>query len=163
MSEQPEAVTVADTETVTAESTDLGNEVAKWKELAKKHEQRAKANADAASKLAQLEESQKTEAQKLAEAAEQNRREADQARSELTRIKIALRYGITEDDIDLLGDGDAEQIESRAKRLAEKNLAAAEAALSTRPRGDVDQGVRSAIPLNGDPLLRDLKSKLGIP
>lgn len=53
---------------------DLEAEVSKWKAMARKHEATAKANSDAAKKLADIEEAQKTEAQKLldkAEAAEQ--------------------------------------------------------------------------------------------
>lgn len=161
MSEQT-VPTVADPETEPAEVTDKPE--VDWKAKAREWEKRAKANADAATRLAQLEESQKTEAQKLADAVEQHRRDADKARADLVRMQVALRHRIPEDDLDLLGDGDEAQIEARAQRLADLRAAAdAAAAAPTRPRGDTDQGVRgSTLPLNGDPIENALRSKLGI-
>lgn len=49
---------------------DLAAEVAKWKAMARKHEATAKANSDAAKKLADIEESQKTETEKAISEAE---------------------------------------------------------------------------------------------
>lgn len=135
-----------------------------WKAKAREWEKRAKANADAATRLTQLEESQKTEAQKLADAAELARRDAEQARAQLVRMQVAVRHQIPESDLDLLGDGEEAQIEARALRLAELRAAAeAASAAPARPRGDLDQGVRGDVmPLNGDEIEHALRSKLGI-
>jgi hypothetical protein len=152
----------AETTTVTATETVEVDKPAEvdWKAKAREWEKRAKANADAASKLTALEEAQKTEAQKLADAAEQHRRDAEKARADLIRMQVALRYQIPESDLDLLGDGDEEQIEAKAKRLAE--LHAAATSEPARPRGDVDQGPRGAqtLPVT-DEMERHLRSLLG--
>jgi hypothetical protein len=153
----------AETTTVTATETveiDKPAEV-DWKAKAREWEKRAKANADAASKLTTLEEAQKTEAQKLADTAEQHRRDAEKARADLIRMQVARRYQIPESDLDLLGDGDEEQIEAKAKRLAELH-AAATSDTPARPRSDVDQGPRGAqtLPVT-DEMERHLRSLLG--
>lgn len=76
-----------------------------------------------------LVEASKSEAERKDEAAATAQRERDEAKSEATRYKIALRHGIAEDDFDLLGSGTEEQIEARAKKVADKNEAAKQAAL----------------------------------
>ncbi|MBJ8342784.1 hypothetical protein JGU71_28230 [Antrihabitans sp. YC3-6] len=77
----------------------------------------AKANADAAKRLADFEESQKTEAQKIADRAAAAERERDDARAEGLRYKAAAKFGIDEDHFDLLGTGDEDAIAGRAERL----------------------------------------------
>lgn len=132
---------VADTETQDQpvsepsqdQSADTANEVEKWKALARKHEGQAKANADAAKRLAELEDAQKSEAQRLEERAAAAERERDEVRVELTRLRMATRYGIAEDDLDLLGSGSDEEIESRAKRLAERFAATPAATVPGKP------------------------------
>lgn len=60
---------------------DLASEVQKWKAMARKHESDSKANAKAAAKLAEIEESNKTElerAQSLASAAEERAKQAEE-------------------------------------------------------------------------------------
>ena len=101
-------------------ATDPVAEIEKWKALARKNETRAKENAAAAKRLAEIEDAAKTEQQRLEDRATAAERERDEARVELTRLRMAARYGITEDDLDLLGSGTDEEIEARAKRLAER-------------------------------------------
>lgn len=73
-----------------------------------------------AAKAKELEDRDKTEAQRATEAGEQARREAAEARAEAIRLRVAMRYGLAEEDLDLLGVGDEDQIDARAKRLAER-------------------------------------------
>lgn len=65
-------------------------EAEKWKALARKHEQQAKANADAARKLAELEEQDKTESQKATDKAAEAEQRATAAEARLTRLEVAL-------------------------------------------------------------------------
>lgn len=86
-----------------AKQLDAANaEVEKWKALSRKHEDRAKANADAADRLKALEDKDKSEVQKLTDrataaekAAEAARKEAEEARLEATRLTVATAKGLT--------------------------------------------------------------------
>lgn len=66
------------------------------------------------------EQAELTEAQRATQRAEAAERERDEARQEATRLRLAARYGLQEDDLDLLGTGTDEVLEGRAKRLAER-------------------------------------------
>lgn len=77
----------------------------------------AKANSEAAKRLAELEESQKTEQQKIADRATAAERERDEAKADGLRYKAAAKHGIGEDYFDLLGTGDEEAIQGRAERV----------------------------------------------
>jgi pyruvate/2-oxoglutarate dehydrogenase complex dihydrolipoamide acyltransferase (E2) component len=94
------------------------SEVEKWKALARKNEQRAKENADKAKRLDELEEANKSEQQKLADAAELARKEAAETAVELAKLRAAVKHGLTDDDLELLGTGTPDEIEARAERLA---------------------------------------------
>lgn len=72
----------------------LKAEVDKWKALSRKNEGEAKANRDAAAKLAQLEESQKTEAQKLEDRAKAAETALASATLNSTRLHVALTKGL---------------------------------------------------------------------
>ena len=71
-----------------------------------------------AARLAEIEESQKTESQKLADATAKAQREADEARSETTRYKVAATHGVGADYFELLGSGDEATVTARAEKLA---------------------------------------------
>lgn len=89
----------------------------------------AKDGAAAIARLAAIEESQKSDAQKAAEALAKAQGDAAAAGMELRRLRVALSEGVPADLIDFIGDGDDEQILSRAKRLAQ--LAKVEQATKT--------------------------------
>lgn len=74
---------------------------------------------------AQLEEASKSEAQRLQEAAEASRRDAEAAKADALRYRLAAKHGIPEEDFDLLGSGTEEQIEARAQRIASYRAATA--------------------------------------
>jgi len=88
-----------------------------WKARSRENEARAKTNADAAQRLAEFENSQKSEAQRHADAAEQAKRDAAEARAEMTRYKVASTQGVPADYFDLLGSGDEEAVTARAQLL----------------------------------------------
>lgn len=72
----------------------LQAEVDKWKALSRKNEGEAKANRDAAGKLAALEEAQKTEQQKLEDRATKAEQELASATLNSTRLHVALTKGL---------------------------------------------------------------------
>lgn len=133
--EQPQegADQQADSKSFDAEYVD------KLRKEAAKYRTEAKANADAAKKLADIEDSQKSEVQKLNEQFEAARADAADARAELLRYRIASQHGITDaDDIALFLTGsDEETLSKQAERL----IARVEDASKPRsPRPDPNQG-----------------------
>lgn len=108
-------------------------QAAYWRHHAQKHEKRAKQYGqytpdqvkEMASRLAEIEDSQKTEQQRLQEQATAAERRAAQLQAANARLLAAATFGIPAELIDLLGEGDEEQISERARLLAEKLTAAA--------------------------------------
>lgn len=160
MSEQtPEAVTATETTEAThTETTSSANPeqpkpaetVDFWKQKAREQESRAKSNADAAKRLAEIEDAQKTEQQRLAERQSQIERERDDARAEGLRYKAAATHGIGEDYFDLLGSGDQEAIDARGQRLGALIKTASEV---TQLRAEVE-ALRTGkpVPTSGRPV-----------
>lgn len=115
---QPEAAPVeAPAATAAAETPDatkLASQVEHWKAMARKNEARAKENATAAQRLAEIEDAQKSEAEKLQaklEAAERRAAEAEQAR---LRAEIAQTKGVP---ADLLTGATEDELNAAAERL----------------------------------------------
>lgn len=102
-------------------------ELEKWRALARKHEANALKNADAAKRLADIEESQKTEAEK--HQAARTKAEADLAasRRELTVLRVAMRKGLTEAQAKRLIGETEEELEKDADELLETFTAAKQA------------------------------------
>jgi thioesterase domain-containing protein len=73
-----------------------------WKQKAREQEKRAKDNASAAQRLAEIEDAQKSEAEKTTERLAAAERAADEARREATRYKIATEYKLAEADAAVL-------------------------------------------------------------
>jgi hypothetical protein len=65
------------------------DEVAKWKALARENEKRAKANADAAKKLAEIEDANKSEIEKATAAAAEATKSAEDAALRALRLEVA--------------------------------------------------------------------------
>ena len=117
-----------------------------WKAEAKKWETRAKENKSAADRLAQLEESQKTEQQKLMERAEAAERERDAVRTEALRLRIAADKGLTpKQAARLRGSSEEELLADADELLAEFPTG------PRRPSGDVGQGARDTPTTPTDP------------
>lgn len=97
-----------------------------WKQRARQNETQAKANADAAKRLQEIEDAQKTAEQKSAEQAAKVQRDLEAARSETLRYKAAATHRVSEDNFDLLGTGTEEEITARAQRVGSLEAALAE-------------------------------------
>lgn len=114
-------------------------EAEKWRTFSRKHEDAAKANADKAKRFDEFEESQKTEQQKLTDDRDKAKADADATKVELARVKAAVKHGLSEDDLDLLGThGTPEEIDARAEKLA----ARIKAATDGKPKPDFGGGDR---------------------
>lgn len=109
-----------DTGTAGTSTTDTGDKAeVDWKAKAREWEKRAKANATAADRLAELEEAQKTEAQKLADAKTAAEKDAADARADALRWRMAAKHGISDEDAELFLTGtDEETLTKQAERLA---------------------------------------------
>ena len=92
-------------------------EATKWKALARKHEKAAKDNADAARRLAEIEESGKTEQERLAEARRAADERATTAEREAARLRVALKKGLTEAQVRRLVGDTEEELEADADEL----------------------------------------------
>lgn len=105
-----------------------------WKAEARKWEQRAKENKDAAAKLAKLEEADKTEVQKLTDklAAEKDR--ADKAEQRALRLEVAQDKGLTPAQAKRLAGSTKEELEADADELLE-TFAPAEPSSEGEPSG----------------------------
>jgi hypothetical protein len=91
-----------------------------WKEKAREQEKRAKSNAEAAKRLAEIEDAQKTEAQKTAEKLAELQTQLAAAEAKALRSSIAARHGIPPEDAELLLTGtDEETLTAQAERLAQ--------------------------------------------
>ena len=80
---------------------------------------KAKANAKAAEQLAAIEEANKTEAQRAADALAAAQRDAENARAEALRFRIASKFQVSDEDADLFLTGtDEETLTRQAERLS---------------------------------------------
>lgn len=154
--------------------TDPAAELDKWKAQARKHEERAKANAAAVKELEQLRASMMTDQEKaVAEAAAAARSETlTEVGGKLAaaEIRAAAAGRLDDDQLATLLDGidparfltDTAEVDTdRVKAFVDGIAPASDTPQPFVP--DLGQGQRGqSTPLNGDPLERALKSKLGI-
>jgi hypothetical protein len=159
-------------EPVTGGPADLAAEIEKWKAQARKHEDRAKANAAAAKELEQVRAAAMTDQERaVAEARAQARTETLKevgAERVADAVRVAAAGRLVDVDallegldrtrfLDADGQPDVAAITTWVDRVAPKP--------SEGPAGfpDLGQGARTpSHALNGDPLTRDLKNVLGI-
>jgi len=134
-----------------------------WKQKAREQEARAKANAEAATKLQQFEDRDKTEAQRLTERAEAAERRAAEIESRALRLEVAAEKGLTPAQAKRLVGETRDELVADADELLETFKPAAPA---EEPTGlpSLDLGTRGTapLPLNGDPLEAALRKSLGI-
>jgi hypothetical protein len=154
---------------------DLTAEVEKWKAQARKHEERAKANAKAAQELDEFRKQSMSETEKAIELARtEGRREAlTEAGGKVAaaEIRAAATGRMNDEQVSTLLENvnlarfvdDAGEVDRDAVVAFVDGIAPQPTEQPTVPV-DLGQGARTGgtLPLNGDPLLRDLKSKLGI-
>lgn len=92
-----------------------------WKQKAREQEKRAKDNADAAKRLADIEESQKSEAQKVADRMKTLEEQLAGAQRDALRFKVASKFQIGDEDADLFLTGsDEETLTKQAERLVSR-------------------------------------------
>jgi hypothetical protein len=121
MSDQP-----ADAPATDAPATDQPDAAPKptetvefWKQKAREQEKRAKDNATAAQRLAEIEDAQKSETQRSSERIQALEQEVAAARRDALRFKVASKYGIGDEDADLFLTGtDEDTLTRQAERLA---------------------------------------------
>jgi hypothetical protein len=101
-----------ETETKPTETVDF------WKAKAREQEKRAKENATAAKRLAEIEQAQKSEAEKAADRIKSLEDEVNASKRDALRFKVASKYGIGDEDTDLfLTASDEETLNKQAERL----------------------------------------------
>lgn len=104
-----------------SEDVDWKAKAEEWKKHARTWEDRAKANQDAAAKLSELEEQDKTELQKALERAEAAEKERDEAVLKAMRLSIASAHNISAEDAELFLNGsDEETLTKQAEALARR-------------------------------------------
>ena len=122
---------------------------------AAKHRTEAKANAAAASELAQIKEAQKTDAQKAADRLAEAEAKATKAEAAAVRWKVAAKFGVSDEDADLFLTGtDEETLTKQAQRLtglAEErkkngNQVPREGTNPKQPADEMREFVRSVFP-----------------
>ena len=102
-------------ETKPRQEKDWEAEAAKWKTLARKHEQRTKELAPAAQRLQELEDAQKSELEKLQGTYEQALGEASRAQHELWRERAARRHGLDDELLGFLTGESEEELDTRRR------------------------------------------------
>ena len=122
---------------------DYRAEADKWKALSRKHEGQAKANADAAKKLADMEDADKSEVQKLTDKATLSDKAAADAQHELARLRVAMRKNLTEAQAKRLIGTTEEELEADADELLDSfgsKEAGSETGKPTRPKERLRSG-----------------------
>ena len=129
-----------------------------WKQKAREQEKKAKENVAARVELDTLKAAQLTNEERITAELTKAVAERDQALAELLRWKVASRFGLTDEDVDLFLTGmDEDTLTKQAERLAER----------TPPTNGglyvPQEGRNPSTPaLNSDDLEGALKRKLGI-
>lgn len=109
-----------------------------WKAKAREQEKRAKENAEAAKRLSEIEEANKSEAQKAADRIAALEQEATAAKASALRFKIAAKFQVSDEDADLFLTGtDEDTLTKQAERLAQRTE---EAGKPRTPKPNPDQG-----------------------
>ena len=133
-----------------------------WKAEARKWEGRAKENSTAAQKLAEIEESKKSETQKLQEQLTALQDRAATAERDKERLAVIAKHGIPEDYHDLVHGSDAESLAASAAKV--KALITANTPTQQNEASFVipSEGNSPSLALNGDGIESALRKALGI-
>ena len=115
---EPSTGTTEGQETNQQEGAGATSDTTDWKAEARKWEQRAKANTDAAERLQALEDAQKSEAQKQQDALAAATAERDQLRLDMMRRDAAAKVGLPPEMAARLQGSTAEELETDATALA---------------------------------------------
>jgi hypothetical protein len=96
----------------------LAAELEKWRKESRKWEGRAKQNSEAAGKLQEIENANKTELEKAQQAATEAAQQRDAALATHARVMAAAAHNLPVELIDHLGSGTEEEINERAEAIA---------------------------------------------
>jgi len=133
--------TTSDTDT--SKTVDHAAEAEKWRAMARKHEAAAKTNADAAKRLAALEDGQKTEAQKLSDTLAEREVELAELRTEKARATAGAAAKLDPDLWEFITATEPDEALAQAKRLAKATApVVADQQSQTSARADMRQGAR---------------------
>ena len=154
-------IAAAESATATTEPAPAPAQETDWKAEARKWEARAKENSGAANKLAEIEESKKSETQKLQEQLATLQERAATAERDRERLAVIAKHGIPEGFHDLVHGADAEALEASAAKVRSLITTSAQpesAASFVIP----DEGGSPSLALNGDGIESALRKALGI-
>lgn len=128
--------------------TDWKAEAEKWKQYSRQNEDRAKANADAAKRLKEIEDRDLSELQKAQRDLAEVQARAEKAERAALRSQVALDKGIPADLVETLSGATLEELTSHADRLLAWRAAATPAASAptSQPRPDASQGAQALTP-----------------
>lgn len=146
----------------------LTAELEKWKAQARKHEERAKANANAAKELEQVRQASMSDQEKAVEIARQQARAEALAEVGGQLVDMAVTAAVAGRGVDaeaLLEGLDRSRFLTDEGRPDQDAIAAWVDRIVPKTDGfvDIGQGPRgSQIPLGSDPLLNTLKQSIGI-
>lgn len=155
-------VPAVDSVTTTADIPAAPAQGVDWKAEARKWEARAKENSGAASKLAEIEEANKSEAQKLQEQLASLQERAATAERDRERLAVIAKHGIPVEYHDLVHGTDAESLEASAAKVAALIQTKAPAQQDAASFVIPDEGGSPSLALNGDGLESALKNALNI-
>lgn len=160
------------------DGTDWKAEAEKWQALARKHEDRAKTNSQAAKELEEFRRQSMTDQERAIEAARSEAKQeaiaAFAGRVAEAELRAAAAGRLTDDQVSTLLDGvnltrfvgDDGEVDRAAVARFVDGIAPKTAETNERQTfPDLGQGARTAtsMALNGDPLLQSVMAKLGIP
>lgn len=155
------AAAEAATTTDTSEQSESPAQEIDWKAKARMWESRAKENSGAASKLAEIEESKKSETQKLQEQLTTLQERAATAERDRERLAVIAKHGIPEDYHDLVHGTDADSLSASAAKV--KALITANAAPQNEASFVIpSEGTSPSLALNSDGIESALRKALGI-
>src|SRR5207248_11675456 len=131
--------------------------ISKWKNLSRKHETTAKSNSDAARKLKELEDAQKTEQQKLQDHLAEVEVENARLRTEKARADALSGAGLDSDWAEFITEVEPDAALEQAQRLAER-VKANQPKPQPPAKPDLKQGARPQAKAAEDPnaWLRDM-------
>lgn len=133
--------------------------VAKLRRENAKYRNEAKAGREAAQRLAEIEETKKTDEEKIAERIQAAERRAAELEAKANRGEVAGTTGVP---LEVLAGPEDSSVEA-LRDFAEKVIEYAGRSNAPRvPKIDPNQGRNSSVALNGDGLEQALRNKLGI-
>jgi hypothetical protein len=133
------------------EEPDWKAEAEKWKALSRKHEDQAKANADAARRLREAEDAEKSELEKATERAATAEKRADESEAKALRYEVAQAKSIPPKLLRFLTGSTREELEQSADELLEAVKPDTGAGSEEPPTGRPKERLRAGASNDGEP------------